>query len=169
MQVELRRDPPQGSRWKGLVAGGLGGLVGSLAMSQFSSLFSRTEDRSQSAGEDSTVKTASAISETIFHHRLTARQKPKAGVAVHYAFGAAMGALYGMLAGRRNSTQLGWGLPLGAAVWLGAHVITVPALDLSEPVTRNSPDAEGIELAAHLVYGAVAEGVRRSVERYLLR
>jgi len=37
----------------------------------------------------------------------------------------------------------------------------VPALNLSEPITRSSLSAEGAEFAAHMVYGVVAEGLRR--------
>ena len=55
----------------------------------------------------------------------------------------------------------GLGMPFGAAVWLGAHVITVPVLGLSEPVTRSTPLREAVEFGAHLVYGAVVEIVRR--------
>jgi uncharacterized membrane protein YagU involved in acid resistance len=107
-------------------------------MSAFYSLFANAEGQSQPADEDSTVKTASAISQAIFHHGLTDAQKERAGPAVHYAFGTAMGALYGVLANRRDSRRLGWGLPFGAAIWLGAHVITVPALGLSKPITRQA-------------------------------
>jgi putative membrane protein len=130
-------------------------------MSQFSSLVLKPGSQPQPDKEDSTVKTASAISRAIFHHELTADQKKVAGPTVHYAFGTTMAALYGVLVELRPSTRLGWGLPFGAAVWLGAHVITVPALGLSEPVNRSAPPAEGAEFAAHLIYGAVSEGLRR--------
>ncbi len=168
MQVESRSNPPPPSRWKALIAGALGGLIASLAMSEFYSLSQHAESRSEPAGEDSTVKAASAISQAIFHHRLTAAQKEIAGPAVHYAFGTTVGALYGVLAGSRGSTRLGWGLPLGAAVWLGAHVIIVPALGLSKPITREARGTEALEFASHLVYGIVVEGVRRTLRKYLL-
>jgi putative membrane protein len=48
--------------------------------------------------EDSTVKTASAISEGVFRHALTEDEKKVAGPAVHYAFGAGVGGVYGALA-----------------------------------------------------------------------
>ena len=153
--------PAEQSLWKGLLAGAAGGLIASFAMGQFSSLVLKGANQSQPDKEDSTVKAASAISRTIFHHELTADQKKVAGPIVHYAFGTTTAALYGVLVELRPSTRLGWGLPFGAAVWLGAHVITVPALGLSEPVTRSSPAAEAREFAAHLIYGAVAEGLRR--------
>jgi putative membrane protein len=161
--------PPQLRRWKALVAGASGGLIASLAMSEFHSLFPHVKRQSQPAGEDSTIKTASAISQAIFQHRLTAAQKEIAGPVVHYAFGTTMGALYGVLVDSRDARHLGWGLPFGTAIWLGAHVITVPALGLSEPITREVPAAEAVEFASHLVYGAVVEGVRRTLRKYLLR
>jgi putative membrane protein len=169
MQVEPQSNPAQPSRWKALIAGALGGLIASLAMSEFYSLSPHAESHSEPADEDSTVRTASAISQTIFHHRLTAAQKEMAGPAVHYAFGTTVGALYAVLADFRDSTSLGWGLPFGAAIWLGAHVIIVPALGLSKPITREARSTEVVEFTSHLVYGAVVEGVRRTLRKYLLR
>ena len=59
------------------------------------------------------------------------------------------------------------GLPFGASVWLGAHVIMVPALGLAAPPTRQPPAKEALEFVLHLVYGAVTEVVRRLVRRAL--
>lgn len=169
MRVEPQSNPPHPSRSKALITGALAGLVGSLAMSEFHSLFGKAENHSQPNDEDATVKAASAISQAIFHHPLTAAQKEMAGPAIHYAFGTTMGAVYGVLAGVRDYTRLGWGLPFGAAIWLGAHVITVPAFGLSEPITRAAPSTEAVEFASHLLYGAVVEGLRRTLRTYLLR
>ena len=169
MQVETQSNPPPPTRWKALFAGALGGLIGSLAMSEFHSLSPHAESHSQGVDEDSTVKAASAISQTLFHHRLTPAQKEMAGTAVHHAFGTVMGALYGVFVDFRDSGRLGWGLSFGATVWLGAHVITVPALGLSKPITGEAPAVEAFEFASHLVYGGVTEGVRRTLLEYLLR
>jgi putative membrane protein len=154
------------SPWKGLLAGAVGGLVASFAMSQFSSLFI-SRSNSEPGQEDSTVRAASAISQTLFRHELTPDQKAVAGPVTHYLFGATMAATYGVVAEFWDAARLGGGLPFGAAVWLAAHVITVPALGLSEPITHNAPADEVVEGAAHLVYGAVAEGVRRSLRKIL--
>jgi putative membrane protein len=164
MRVERRRNP-----WKGLLAGGLGGFVGSFAMSEFHSLLQSAERSSQHSKEDSTVRAASAISQYIFHHELTVLQKKIAGPVVHCAFGTGVAAMYGALVEFGESLRAGWGVPFGAAVWLGAHVITVPALGLSETVTRSTPAAEAAEFGAHLVYGVVAEGVRLFMRTHLLR
>lgn len=66
---------------------------------------------------------------------MTEQQKKVAAPAVHYGFGTSVGAIYGMLLESRQVKLAGWGLPFGALVWLAAHVIVVPALDLSEQVT----------------------------------
>jgi uncharacterized membrane protein YagU involved in acid resistance len=138
-------------------------------MSQFHALLPKTEEPSPEKGEDSTVKAASAIAQGIFHCELTESQKKVAGPAVHYAFGAAMGALYGTAVELAQPACTGWGMPFGEAVWLGAHVITVPALGLSEPVTESAPASEAAEFAAHLVYGMATEGARALLRARMVR
>src|SRR6516225_1654301 len=160
----MRTDPIQ-NLWKGFLAGALGGLAASFAMSQFHALFQNLGSAALQSGEDSTVKAASAVSRTVFHHKLTLEQKKIAGTIVHYSFGANVAAIYGSTAELVPLVSTGWGIPFGAAVWLGAHVITVPALGLSDPITHSAPRAEAVEFGAHLVYGAVAEGLRRFLRR----
>ena len=156
----MRIDPKPNPR-RGLLAGAVGGLIACFAMSQFHSFFQKVESSTEDKQEDSTVKTASAISQRIFHHELTPQQKTVAGPAVHYGFGASIATFYGAAVEVLPVLRTGWGMPFGVAVWLGAHVITVPALGLSEPVTRSTPLREAVEFGAHLVYGVVVEGVRR--------
>lgn len=158
--------------WKGLAAGIAAGLMASWAMSQFHALATKLPGMpspESSQDEDSTVKTASAISEGVFRHALTEDEKKVAGSAVHYGFGAGVGGVYGSLAEMAPLVTRGAGMPFGAAVWLGSHVITVPALGLSRPVTESPLPVEAGELAAHVVYGAVVEFLRRSLRHLTLR
>jgi putative membrane protein len=148
------------SPWRGLLAGAVGGLVASAAMSQFHSLSQKEDLSAQPMKEDSTVKAASAVSRTVFHHELTPQQKKVAGPVMHYGFGTTLAAFYGIAVEFAPFLRTGWGMPYGVAAWLGAHVITVPALGLSEPVTESAPRKEAVEFGAHLVYGAVVEGLR---------
>lgn len=165
MPVERRPNP-----WKGLLAGAVGGLAGSFAMSQFHSLLLPTAPGSSEQDKgDSTVKAASVIARGIFHHELTEHEKKLAGPVVHYGFGASTAVIYGAMAECEPSLRAGFGTAFGAAVWLGAHVITVPALKLSEPVTRSTPAQETAEFGAHMVYGLVVECLRRFLRTYLLR
>jgi putative membrane protein len=87
--------------------------------------------------------------------------KPKGGQIVHFAFGAGMGALYGLLAERFSPVTVGSGALFGVAVYAGAHGLAVPALDLAPSPLKNAPAQEGTELVSHLAYGMVTDAVRR--------
>jgi len=137
-------------------------------MSQFHSVLQPADRSSQQSQEDSTVRAASAIWQGIFHHDLTTEQKKIAAPAVHYAFGTTMAAIYGTLVESAPKLTVGWGIPFGAALWLAAHVITVPALGLSESVTESALGPEAVEFGAHLVYGTAAEQLRRFIRTCLL-
>jgi putative membrane protein len=113
------------------------------------------------SGDDATVKVADLLVRALTERPLPEVAKPWAGTLVHYAFGGVVGALYGAVAERVPRVTAVLGVPFGVAVWLGAHVITVPAAGLAPPPTRRPLGAEASELVLHLVYGAVTEIVRR--------
>lgn len=158
MRIRIRRNR-RPELWKGIAAGLAGGLAGSWAMGVFHQMVSNRSG--QGREEDSTVKAASAVSESVLRHRLTDGEKKWAGPAVHYAFGAVMGGIYGGLAERIPGAHPALGAPFGAAVYGGAHAGAVPALGLSKPLTRSSVREEAPEFAAHLVYGLTVGVVSR--------
>ena len=117
--------------------------------------------------EPATVRAAEAISEGVLGHELTRREKQVAGPAVHYAFGTAAGTAYGATAELWPEAATGAGLPFGTVFWIAADEIAVPALGLSDPPTEHPPSVHLYALASHLVYGLVADVVRRGVRRVL--
>ena len=139
----------------------MGGVIAAGTMSLVHKGLAGTNGQAPQQEEDATVKVADGIARFLVQRRLFQREKPLAGTLVHYAFGGGVGALYGAVAAVFPRVSTGLGLPFGVAVWLGAHVVAVPALGLAEPPTRRPASKEGIELALHLVYGAVTETVRR--------
>jgi putative membrane protein len=148
-----------------VVGGFFGGLGGSAVMSAAHGLLRRPPP---SAGEeDATVKVAEALSRILTRRPLPERARPFAASAVHYGFGAMMGAVQGAVAPVAPLATIGAGVGFGAAVWGAAHAIVVPALGLAPSPLRRRPGQEGLELALHLVYGACAEGVRRVTVRLL--
>lgn len=154
--------------WKGLLAGMAAGLVASWAMNQFQFLWNRVRPHRRErppdpAAEDATVKAARKVSEGLFHHGLTEQEKRWAGPLVHYAFGAAVGGLYGAVAEKDRRVTAGAGLPFGTAFWLVADETAVPLLGLSEPPNRYPPSVHLYALASHWVFGATAELVRRTL------
>jgi putative membrane protein len=153
--------------WKGLAAGLVAGLAAAWVMGQFHQLASRAPGMPTpvAGAEDPTARTAAIVSERLFHHPLGPEERKAAGSAVHYAFGAAVAGVYGAAAELVPGVTKALGVPFGAAMWLGAHVITVPALGLAKPITRASAPMEAVEFAAHLIYGMVTEGLRRLIRR----
>src|SRR5215475_7336902 len=134
---------PHSSLIRGCLAGAFGGLIAAGAMSRFHLAF-QTSSSPPSDYEDSTVLVASALSRTAFRHDLTPQQKRIAAPLVHYAFGAVLGAVYGSTVEAMPLLKGGRGVPFRALAWLGAHVIAVPALGLSRPITQSAPRAEGV-------------------------
>ena len=159
---------------RGVIAGLVGGVIAAGAMSVVHKSLAvigvgvrQTSPVDQPQDEDATVKVADGIARWLLHRPVPEDKKPLGGNLVHYAFGASVGALYGGIATVVPRVTTAVGLPFGIAVWLGAHVIAVPALGLAEPPTRRPPSKEGVEFVLHLVYGAVTELVRRLVSRAL--
>jgi putative membrane protein len=166
-----RRHDRNRSPWKGAVAGLVGGAVASWAMSRFQAGLSKVSGDGQSSqaddSEDATMKAAAAVSETVADRGLTKDEKRAGGSAIHYAFGSSVGAAYGALAEVAPRTAAAWGLPFGAAVWLGADEVAVPAFGLAKSPLCYPASTHASALASHLVYGLTADAVRRMVRAAL--
>jgi hypothetical protein len=166
----------------GIVAGIAGGLVASWLMNEFMEnvgpSLQKAVEGNDSAGEDqepvgpkpddATMKTADAVVSTVTGGRhLSHEGKEKGGPIVHYAFGAIMGATYGALAEGVPATTFGFGTAFGAALFAGADLVAVPALELSGSPGDAPVSTLATPFAAHLVYGAATEVVRRLVRAFL--
>ncbi|MFC4058566.1 DUF6789 family protein [Planomonospora corallina] len=86
------------------------------------------------------------------------RYRPKPGEGVlgavaHFGFGAAAGALYGVLArGRRVAPPIGVAYALG--IWVGSYAGWVPRLGILPSIPHDRPGRPAVMAAAHVVYGA---------------
>lgn len=116
--------------------------------------------------DDATVETAKVISKA-FGHELEESEKENAGAAVHYAFGAMTGVLYGAMAEVTPQVTAGVGVPFGAVFWLVADEVAVPLLGLAKGPTQYPVSTHVYSLASHLVYGMTAEVSRRAVRQVL--
>ena len=158
-----------------LVAGLIGGLVASFAMERFQYALSRiSEDMGGASGgggqqhrkpqsEPATYKAADAASRAVTGKPLPQQDKPAGGSIVHYAFGGAVGAIYGAAASQNDEVTASGGIPFGATVWLLADEIGVPLSGLSKAPTEYPLTSHISALATHLVYGLTTESVRKLV------
>ena len=167
---------------RGVLAGIAGGLVASWVMNEFmagpgaalTQAVNSPEENAQAARQnpddqqDATMKAADKITETATGGRhLTWQQQKEGGPIVHYAFGAVMGGVYGALAEATDVASAGFGTGFGSALFVGADLFGVPAFHLGPPVTETPVHTLATPYAAHLVYGATTELVRRFVRLIL--
>ena len=173
---------------KGLVAGLVGGLAAAWVMDRVETARRSLSDADASAprlqaeqergsargapreqSEDSTVKVARLITRRVVGRDLAEEDKEKAGLAVHYAFGGAVGADYGALAEAWPEATSTAGMRFGATVWLLANEIGVPAFGLGPPATEVPVSEHAFSLSNHLVYGLTTDAVRRVARGMLER
>ena len=167
---------------RGILAGVAGGLAAAWVMNEFiagagpslqHAVQSDQENRQQQEQqekskdqpqEDATMKTADALVNTVTGgQHLSWEEKQKGGPIVHYSFGALMGGLYGGLAEYSPAVRSGFGTVFGSLLFTGGDLLAVPALHLSGSPKDASATSYATPFAAHLVYGATTELVRRIV------
>jgi len=156
---------------KGLVVGLVGGLAASWTMDRFQEVWfalatpdqgsDDANEAQQQSDENATVQAGAAISETLFRHSLTPREKKLAGAAVHYAVGATAGMVYGVTAEFLPEVTVCFGTAFGTAFWLTVDEGAVPLLGLAKGPTEYPLSTHVYAFASHLVFGATVEGVRR--------
>jgi hypothetical protein len=164
----------------GAAVGAAGGLLGAGMMVVFQHLVGGTDDTKEDRphrranatpnntdgtvpDEPATIQAAEAVSRELLGHEPSEREKQAGGSALHYGFGAAVGALYGIAAEVRPRTAAAAGLPFGAAVWLVADEIGVPLAGFASKPTDYPLSRHAAAFASHLVFGLTVEGVRRAL------
>jgi putative membrane protein len=169
----------------GLIVGAISGLAGTVVMTQFQNLWNkvsdemekpkpeeeakRADEKKKAQKEDSTMKAAGKISKQI-GHPLSRNERKKAGPWVHYAFGTAVGAVFGLAAEMKPGTVRRFnpvlaGAGYGAAVFVAAHEILVPALKLSSNPLKEPIPNQIAEFVSHLIYGMGTALMYDSIER----
>jgi putative membrane protein len=164
---------------KGAVAGIIGGLAGTFAMSEFQGWWSRAIRGVQpqsSAGEhdardwqeleegtNANELTAQTLAKATIGRSLDQRELSVAAPAVHYTFGALMGGFYGAMAENAPGVRALSGAAYGTAVWAAADEIAMPVLGLSDRTDKQPFERHFHSFAAHIVFGVTTELVRRGV------
>jgi putative membrane protein len=144
---------------KGLLAGVIAGLVATLAKSIAENMY---PPRVHGEPEPPDV-----LADKLAGHPLHGHEKTVAREAIHWGFGAGAGAVYGALAEYYPAATAKEGASFGLALLTLTHETALPAMGLSAPVDEQMPREHTSEAATHLVYGLVAERVRRFVRNLL--
>lgn len=83
------------------------------------------------------------------------------GSAVHFAFGATMGAIYGAAAELEPAVTIGQGTAFGTAVFIAADEVALPLTGLAQSPLRTPVRRHLYSLMCHFAYGAATEATRR--------
>jgi hypothetical protein len=149
---------PLGALARGLVAGAIGAGVQSLFFlatkrwmpkpSEVPPELSRPEPEAR--GETSLETVARRATEGLMQRGpLDAGTKSVASSAVHYAFGAAWGGLYGLARESRRVSPIGF----GAVVWMASDNFLLPLFRVAAWPKHYSLKEHHYALQAHFVYG----------------
>lgn len=144
---------------KGLVAGAIAGLVATAAKSIAERFY---PPRTHGEKEPPAV-----LADKLAGHALSGETKVVATEAIHWGFGAAAGAAYGALAEFYPAATSKEGASFGLALMTLTHEGALPAMGLEAPAEEQTGRARTSEAATHILYGVVAERVRRVVRRVI--
>ena len=156
---QARPDPSQRSLAKGLLAGLIGGLVATAAKSLAERLY---PPRTHGEPEPPEV-----LAEKIAGHPLDDSTKGVASEAIHWTFGAAAGAAYGALAEFYPAATARHGANFGMTLMALTHESALPALGLSADPPDQTTREKASEVTTHVLFGFVAETVRKAVRESL--
>jgi putative membrane protein len=158
-KLEARNGSTGKSLVKGLVAGLLGGLAGTIAKTFAERMFPpRTE------GQPEPTQVAA---ESFAGHPLDSETREIAGEAIHWGFGAVVGAAYGALAEYYPVATAKEGASFGIALEALTHESALPALGFSASPGDETARERTSEVTTHVVYGVVTETVRAFIRRLL--
>ena len=143
---------------KGILAGVVGGLVGSVALRAWTTAMSQVHQGTFVPDQNGPAhQVAALVADKLTGKPLVGKQRLVAGEIVHYAFGAFSGGIYGALAEYLPWTTAGKGLLFGTGVFLAADESSMSLLGLIPPPWTETPAAQLEHWAAHLVFGVVSE------------
>jgi uncharacterized membrane protein YagU involved in acid resistance len=80
-------------------------------------------------------------------------QQDALATVLHFGFGAAAGAAFGVIAPKPLMVRVPAGMAYGAAIWGVSYMGWVPAFGIMPPADRDRRDRQAVMLAAHLIYG----------------
>ena len=98
-------------------------------------------------------KVAKRVIEGFTGRELSDRWAWPVSTAMHWWYGSAAAALYGIVAGSVREPSPLYGLPFGAAVW-GAGYVVLPEAGIYKPIWEYDAKTLARDLAGHLAYGA---------------
>jgi hypothetical protein len=156
--------------WGTLSRGLLAGLLGSAAMHVFRLGWEAVMNRDPRKGIFGFDREAD-VNSIYFMCRCISLERPpeiragRTGLALHYVYGASLGALYALTKPRVRWIARSSGVAPGALLWIGADELPISLTGISDPF-RRSLASHASALLSHVVFAVtVDQMVRGSADR----
>ncbi len=143
------------SLWKGLFAGLVAGVAATAAKTVAERFYPP-----RIYGEPEPTE---ALAEKIAGHELSPAARQSAGKAITWGIGAAAGAAYGAVAEYFPEATHKEGASFGLMLMALTHETALPAMGVEAPAEQQTTREHTSEAASHVLFGVVAERVRRIV------
>ena len=144
---------------KGLLAGMVGGIAGTAAM--------WLGERFYPPRVHGEPEPPEVLAEKVSGRSLSREQTAVAGEAIHWGFGALVGAAYGGLAEFYPAATAKEGATFGLTLAGLTHRAALPAMGLSAEPDDQSRREQTSEMVTHILFGVVTEVVRSLMRRVL--
>jgi hypothetical protein len=169
--LPFRRQPaasPLGALARGTIAGLAGTAVVTAVMlveERFGVPGARVSPGDPESWEEAPApaQVGQRVAEGVFDRPLPVASAPLVGSAVHWAYGAAWGALYGLVAETRRPPWAPAGAVLGLGVWAAGHAGLLPAAGLAPPFWRQPHSGAGFAAANHVLFGLATARVEQAL------
>jgi uncharacterized membrane protein YagU involved in acid resistance len=156
---------------KDMLYGAIGGIIGTVVMEQVTDVMYRFESDEKKKKEEwlRSEPPPQAMSRhfthDVLHVGISEKGLARLGNVVHWGYGMAWGALYGVLHDRVPAFSKAAGLPFGIAFWIVGDELVTTAFKLTPPPQTFPIDAHVRGLAGHLAFTASADGTYRALQK----
>lgn len=97
---------------------------------------------------------------------LNRKQRKRATIVAHFAYGTGLGAAYGSFSRAIPAPPLLKGVAFALVAWAGSYLGWLPAFDVSGSAPDQSMRRNALMIGAHVVWGAVAGPISAGFERH---
>lgn len=141
---------------KDVVAGGISGFIATAPMTAAMEAMHRQLPWYEQYPLPPREITEKMAEEAGMDDNLDEEEQVEATLVNHFAYGAACGTVYGMMARHLPGPPVAHGIGFGLVVWTGSYLGLLPALGILKPATEHPARRNALMIAAHVVWGAAA-------------
>ena len=141
------------SPFQNMINGAVAGLLATVSMTLFMRAAWRMLPRWEQYPLPPRLITTRLVQEVEPRPRLDQDNLTGLTLVLHFLFGAATGALYGVIEEKIPLNETGKGMLMGTAVWTGSYLGWIPLLRILTPATEHPWRRNVLMIVAHFVWG----------------